>query len=243
MIPVISLVKPIVAAIAPGFLKNLISGNQRSEEFATKVLEFINAKVSPVDPSATKEVAEAEVNQAIQKLQSDPALSKSLLETLLESERQVTEREIADLKDARQFRNDYGDEVQSNKLINISSGLLVFIIVVIILMLVVTPAMIKVAGDQEAVRDLVIQLSGAAFGFLTGIGGMFARNIGSAFDFWFGSSRGSKEKSAQIKTVLRTVQPETDRQFENTQTGANPTDTTNEIAKFHENFRRAMAAA
>lgn len=37
-------------------------------------------------------------------------------------------------------------------------------------------------------------LKGEVVGFLTAVGGMFARNIGTAFDFEFGSSRGSKEK-------------------------------------------------
>ena len=41
----------------------------------------------------------------------------------------------------------------------------------------------------------------AVSGFLIGIGGMFARNIGSAFDFEFGSSRGSKEKSAALAAI------------------------------------------
>ena len=36
--------------------------------------------------------------------------------------------------------------------------------------------------------------SSAVSGFLFTIGGMFARNIGTAFDFEFGSSRGSKDK-------------------------------------------------
>jgi hypothetical protein len=35
-------------------------------------------------------------------------------------------------------------------------------------------------------------------GFAIAIGGMFARNIGTAFDFEFGSSRGSREKDAKI---------------------------------------------
>jgi hypothetical protein len=35
-------------------------------------------------------------------------------------------------------------------------------------------------------------------GFLTGIGGMFARNIGTAFDFEFGSSRSSREKDGRL---------------------------------------------
>jgi hypothetical protein len=38
----------------------------------------------------------------------------------------------------------------------------------------------------------------AAGGFLITVGGMFARNIGTAFDFEFGSSRSSKDKDATI---------------------------------------------
>jgi hypothetical protein len=38
----------------------------------------------------------------------------------------------------------------------------------------------------------------AVGGFLLTIGGMFARNIGTAFDFEFGSSRGSRDKDAAI---------------------------------------------
>ena len=40
-------------------------------------------------------------------------------------------------------------------------------------------------------------LSDAAMGFLIGIGGMFARSIGTAFDFEFGSSRESESRSPQ----------------------------------------------
>jgi hypothetical protein len=40
-------------------------------------------------------------------------------------------------------------------------------------------------------------------GFVIGIGGMFARNIGSAFDFEFGSSRGSRDKDGQIESQMR----------------------------------------
>lgn len=242
MLPVISLVKPVIAAIAPTFLRNLFGG-EKSEEFAKKVLDFINEKVSPVDPNADQTMANAEVERAIGKLQSDPELTQRMLEMMLESERQINEKEIEDLKDARQFRKDYGDEVQSNKLINISTGLLVFIIVVILLMLVVTPFLITKEADSPT-KELIIQLSGAAFGFLTGIGGMFARNIGSAFDFWFGSSRGSKEKSGQISTVLKNVQssPQGGGASPDNHAGATP-EPTDSIAKFHEKFRQAMASA
>ena len=45
-------------------------------------------------------------------------------------------------------------------------------------------------GSSALVNTLV--------GFLTGIGGMFARNLGTAFDFEFGSSRSSREKDERL---------------------------------------------
>jgi hypothetical protein len=44
-----------------------------------------------------------------------------------------------------------------------------------------------------------VKEASAAGGFLITIGGMFARNIGTAFDFEFGSSRSSKDKDATIQ--------------------------------------------
>ena len=49
-------------------------------------------------------------------------------------------------------------------------------------------------------------ISGSVIGFLTTIGGMFARNIGTAFDFEFGSSRGSMEKT-QLLAEAEPVKP------------------------------------
>jgi hypothetical protein len=43
----------------------------------------------------------------------------------------------------------------------------------------------------------------AAGGFLIAVGGMFARNIGTAFDFEFGSSRGDKEKDNVLAAAQR----------------------------------------
>ena len=45
-------------------------------------------------------------------------------------------------------------------------------------------------GSSALVNTLV--------GFLTGIGGMFARNLGTAFDFEFGSSRSSRDKDERL---------------------------------------------
>lgn len=42
-------------------------------------------------------------------------------------------------------------------------------------------------------------------GFLIAIGGMFARNIGTAFDFEFGSSRSSRTKDDNSADVMQTI--------------------------------------
>lgn len=55
-------------------------------------------------------------------------------------------------------------------------------------------AVILIAG----LLTLVPSVPQTVSGFLIGIGGMFARNIGTAFDFEFGSSRGSKDKDKQL---------------------------------------------
>jgi len=43
-----------------------------------------------------------------------------------------------------------------------------------------------------------VDVGSAVGGFLITIGGMFARNIGTAFDFHYGSSKSSREKDALI---------------------------------------------
>ena len=49
-----------------------------------------------------------------------------------------------------------------------------------------------------ALLVIVPDVPQAVSGFAIAIGGMFARNIGTAFDFEFGSSRGSREKDSKM---------------------------------------------
>lgn len=48
-----------------------------------------------------------------------------------------------------------------------------------------------------------VDANSAAGGFLIAVGGMFARNIGTAFDFEFGSSRSSSDKTAALEEMLK----------------------------------------
>ena len=59
---------------------------------------------------------------------------------------------------------------------------------------------LRQAGQRNVRADLMpalggVEAGGVGAGLPCSIGGMFARTIGTAFDFEFGSSRGSKEKS------------------------------------------------
>lgn len=47
------------------------------------------------------------------------------------------------------------------------------------------------------------EISEIVIGFLTTIGGMFARNIGTAFDFEFGSSRSSMDKTITLERFMK----------------------------------------
>jgi hypothetical protein len=49
------------------------------------------------------------------------------------------------------------------------------------------------------------QVSEGVLAFLTTIGGMMMKNISTAFDFEFGSSRGSKGKSDDMADILRAL--------------------------------------
>ncbi len=198
MLPLIPLIRPILSAVAPKFLRNLSDGEQ-GDEFAAKVKAFLDSNVTRIDPSADPATTKTEVGTAIARIQGDPQISERMLGMLIDAEREMNEKRIADIQSARTFRANVSDDTQARQLLHISFVLLLFIIVLVVGLIYLAPR----AGTGTENRDLVIQLSGAAIGFLTGIGGMFARNISSAFDFWFGSSAGSRSKSDQIGEILR----------------------------------------
>lgn len=190
MLSAISLISPLLSALAPKFLANLFDA-ERGEEYAERVKNFVDNNVTKID-------TEKDVDTAIEKIREDPVVNQRLLEMLIDAERDLYEKRIADVQHARDFRASIGGSKQPTILLGLSFGLLIFIILAVIAMVIWSPFL-----PENGNKDIVLQLSGAAIGFLTGIGGMFARNIGSAFDFWFGSSAGSKSKTAQIDTILK----------------------------------------
>jgi hypothetical protein len=199
MVPIVTLIAPLVQALAPKFLP-VLTDSDRGEEFAERIKNFVNSAVTPIDQNAPPETAKAQVKTAIQKIESDPLLSTEMLSMMIDAERDLTEKHLEDLKSARQFRLDHGEDSQSRWLLTLSFVLLGTIIVVVVAMAFLVPLLGTWVDDFN--EDIAMQISGAVLGFLTGIGGMFARNIGSVFDFWFGSSAGSKAKSAQIGKEL-----------------------------------------
>lgn len=196
MTPLTALIRPLLAAVAPKFVRNL-TDEDRGDQFAERVKTFVDTNVTKLDPDADPATADAQVQTAIEKIEADPKLSERMLEMLIDAERDMTEKRIADIQNAREFRAKRADDQQSNILLYLSFFLLFVIIAIVSALVFWTPP------EGEANRDITIQIAGAAIGFLTGIGGMFARSITSVFDFWFGSSVGSKAKSEQIGDILR----------------------------------------
>lgn len=198
MIPLVGLIRPLLTAVAPKFVKNL-SDTDRADDFARIVKTFVDQNVTPIDENADAATARAEVNTAIDKIQNDPQLSERMMEMLIDAEREMAEKRLADVRNAREFRLNSVENSQSQWLLTFSFVLIFLIVLLLVGMIFIVPRLNFESDDN---RELAIQISGAAIGFLTGIGGMFARNIGSVFDFWFGSSVGSKAKTEQIGKYL-----------------------------------------
>ncbi|MTI19309.1 hypothetical protein E1162_18865 [Rhodobacteraceae bacterium RKSG542] len=93
----------------------------------------------------------------------------------------------------------HGKSTEAADLLKLSFLLLALIIALVMLLIIAVPLL---AASVATSKDILLQLAGAALGFLTGLGGLFARNISSAFDFWWGSSAGSKQKDANLQEAL-----------------------------------------
>ncbi len=165
---------PLIASLAPTLVK-MASGSGKLAEVVEEAAPIVQ-KVTGVDLSASD--ALERVQEA---LTANPAAEAELRSKLAAIEQQELDSLLADKRDARardvEIRrlNDGGNDRATVML-----GLAFLSITAICALLILYP------------------VPGEVLGFLTGIGGMFARNIGTAFDFEFGSSRGSKQKSAQL---------------------------------------------
>ena len=169
---------PLIASLAPSLVK-LATGSDRAEAITKKVAE-VAAEVTgetTIDPGW-----EAKAQAA---LEADPELQAQLRIRLQEIEQTELEALLADKQNARardvRIRELGGENRRADIMVALAFGS----ITAICALLIIYP-----------VPDAVL-------GFLTGIGGMFARNIGTAFDFEFGSSRGSKEKDRAAAEALR----------------------------------------
>lgn len=190
----IKLATALLATVAPAFLRNL-RREDISEKYAKRVIKYVDSNIRPVKTDEdVKEVADI--------VRQDPVQFEGFMEMLLEAERQLVEMHISDVQHAREHNRTAAESRQAFVLLVLSFASIICIAFFLMWMVLAPPKL----SDGGPNRDLVIQISGAAIGFLTGIGGMFARNISSAFDYWFGSSAGSKDKSDQIDKIIQRIE-------------------------------------
>ena len=172
-----SMVLPLVTEFAPTLIRR----------FAGDTAGTVAQAVADTAKQVTgQDVSTPEGMKAAQEvLRKDPDLSLKFKESMAEVEVQLEEAYLADRQDARARDVALRTAGDGNVRANVMLALAFVAVLAIALLLVFKP---------DAAND-------AVSGFLIGIGGMFARNIGSAFDFEFGSSRGSKEKSAALAAM------------------------------------------
>jgi len=177
---------PLVADYAPAITRFLFG--ERAEEATTKV-------VSTVQKITGKDVRTPEgVKEARELLQKDPELVLRMQTELAGLDAELEKAYLKDVQDARarnvELKRLGFHDTRGNILLISAYVAVIAICVFLVFGSIYSPNVV----------------TGAAGGFLIGIGGMFARNIGSAFDFEFGSSRGSKDKDSKIEeqlTVMR----------------------------------------
>lgn len=170
LLPIIGGALSLVTEFAPGLIKHF--AGDKAGEVAEDVAGVVK-KATGKDISKPDELEEA---KAI--LEKDPKLLLDFKTELANIELNREKAYLADRQDARQRDVELRKTGDKNWRANI---MLVCAFVAVITISIVLGIMDK--------------LQGPVIGFLTTVGGMFARNIGTAFDFEFGSSRGS-----QIKT-------------------------------------------
>jgi hypothetical protein len=161
-------------------------------QYAPQVIRWITGSDKAED-AAEKVVAMAEVvtgehgQQAVEKLNGSPELQVQFREAVMANELEMDRAYLADRAGARTRDIELRRAGQRNSRADIMVAL-AFIAVIVIASLMAFGA---VNGDS------------AAGGFLVAVGGMFARNIGTAFDFEFGSSRGDKDKDNILAAAQR----------------------------------------
>jgi hypothetical protein len=173
---------PLVADYAPAITRFLFG--ERAEEATTKVVNTVQ-KITGKDVRTPEGVKEAR-----ELLQKDPELVLRMQTELASLDAELEKAYLKDVQDAwerdLELKRLGHHDIRGNILL-ISAYVAVIAICVFLIW-----------GSIHAEAAV----NGTVGGFLIGMGGMFARNIGSAFDFEFGSSRGSKDKDSKIEQQL-----------------------------------------
>lgn len=182
---------PLITSVAPALVR-LASGSDRAEAVARSVGEAVE-RATGIRPETPEQATDAR-----RLLEQDPALAAGFAEEMRRIEVQEVELLLRDRREARRRdvevrRLTGGANTRANVMLVSAFAAIVAIAAVLVLLNVYG---VDAQGEQ-------LQFTGAIVGFLTGVGGMFARNIGSAFDFEFGSSRGSRTKDGRIEQLNR----------------------------------------
>ena len=183
----IPLLAPLISAVAPSLLTRLGAG-----ALAAPVAAAVR-EMTGHDP-ATPEGRDA----ALAAIAADPKAAAELRARLAELALAEAEAHLADRADARArdvALAEAGRETRRADVMLVAAFSAVIGIAGVMFLL----SLNATAENSALVNTLV--------GFLTGIGGMFARNIGTAFDFEFGSSRSSREKDGRLAGLAADGRP------------------------------------
>lgn len=159
-----------LAQFAPSIVK-WMTGSDKAEAAATAVVDV------------AKQVTGCDTGEAaLTKLQGSPELQAQYRTRMAEMDADLDKAFLADRQDARKRDVAFVEHGTHNYRADVMVALAFLAVVAI--------ATLMALGKIDA--------STGVGGFMITIGGMFARNIGTAFDFEFGSSRGSQNKDAGL---------------------------------------------
>jgi hypothetical protein len=152
-----------------------LSGSDKAADAAAKIVSIAKEVTGKDDPVA-----------AVATIKADPAAALQFRQAMATLEADLDKAFLADRQDARARDVKLREAGQRNIRADIMVGVAFLAVIAIGLILALFPT-----------------LKGEVVGFLTALGGMFGRNIGTAFDFEFGSSRSSRDKDATIAGITK----------------------------------------
>jgi hypothetical protein len=163
-------------------------------QFAPSILRYFGVGDKPVAVAEkVVQIAQSVTGQptseaAVEAMRKNAELAQQFNLAVLAADTKLEELYLADRRDAR------ARDVEVRKLAggkNRRADIMLLAAFAAVIAIAALLALGKVSGAD------------AVGGFLITVGGMFARNIGTAFDFEFGSSRGSRDKDAAIAQLSK----------------------------------------